>query len=194
MEFACSCPAAHAAWTLKPLLVPHAKPNSLHDSRDSPETTTRTKAGKGHMADKAEDKAGNASRGGRSTDQLLADILNTVATAGSSNSSDTADTAGIPDHIDHRSKDKVHRPVLLSQGCVREAGRRPRLPGKKSSSSFCPFSSCLIRNFNRARYMPAEPALAPVVTSRSWRRTRPPTSWFSFTTAHLRAKRSEPSK
>lgn len=155
MEFACSCPAAQAAWTLKPLLVLHAKPNSLHDSPDSPETTTGTKAGKGHTADKAEDKAGNASRGGRSTDQLLANILNTVATAGSSNSSDTADTAGIPDpSIDHRSKDKVHRSVLLRQGCVREAGQRSRLPRKKPSSSFCPFSSCLIRNFKKAKYMP----------------------------------------
>ena len=67
----------------------------------------------------AADKAGNGLHGAHSTDQFVADNLNTLATANTADIANTADT-------EHPSMDcsRGHRPVPEGRGCLREANSK----------------------------------------------------------------------
>ena len=84
------------------------------------------------MAGMAANKAGNALNGAHSTDQFVADILDTLATANSADIANTADT-------EHPSMDcsRGHMAVPEGRGRLRQANPKVQLPTKTLSSD-CP--------------------------------------------------------
>jgi len=90
------------------------------------------------MTDMAVDRADNALHGAHSTDQFVADTLNTLATA---NSVDIANTAGTEHPRMDRSRG--HIPVPEGRARLRQANPKVRPPRKT------PSSDCLLLNLFR---------------------------------------------
>ena len=84
------------------------------------------------MAGMAANKAGNALHGAHSTDQFVADTLDSLATANSVDIANTADT-------EHPSMDcsRGHVPAPEGRGRLRQANQKVQLP-RKTLSSDCP--------------------------------------------------------
>jgi hypothetical protein len=79
-------------------------------------------------AGKAADIVGSGARGVRSTDRIVANTVNTAATA------NTADT-------EHPNMDRSrgHRPVPEGRGCPRQANPKVQVLRKTLSSNYPPF-------------------------------------------------------